>query len=76
LHSAVQALRLGREKMGEIVNLRRARKEAKRRDDSERAAANRLSHGRTKAEKTLEEARSENVRRILDAHKIDTGDTR
>lgn len=62
--------------MGEIVNLRRARKEAKRRDDDARAAANRLSHGRTKSEKSLEEARSEKVRRVLDAHKIDTGDTR
>ncbi len=62
--------------MGEIVNLRRARKEARRRDDAERAAANRIAHGRTKAEKTLQEARSEKVRRILDAHKIDTGDTR
>ena len=48
--------------MGEIVNLRRARKEAKRRDDAERAAANRLSYGRTKAEKSLEEARSEKAR--------------
>lgn len=62
--------------MGEIVNLRRARKEAKRRDDAERAAANRLSHGRTKAEKKVEEARAEKSRRILDAHKIDTGETR
>lgn len=62
--------------MGDIVNLRRARKEAKRRDDDARAAANRLSFGRTKAEKSLEEARAEKARRILDAHKADTGDSR
>ena len=60
--------------MGDIVNLHKARKRAARERDAERAAANRLTHGRTKAERSLETARSENARRLLDAHKIDPGD--
>jgi hypothetical protein len=62
--------------MGEIVNLRKARKEARKLEEAERAAANRITHGRTKAERTLEATRVESARRLLDAHKIDTGDTR
>ena len=60
--------------MGEIVNLHKARKRAAREREAERAAANRGTHGRTKAERTLEAARSEKTRRLLDAHKIDSGD--
>jgi hypothetical protein len=60
--------------MGEIVNLHKARKETRKRQDAERAAANRITHGRTKAERTLEARRAEKTRRLLDAHKIDTGD--
>lgn len=62
--------------MGEIVNLRKARKESRRQREAERAAANRITHGRTKAERTLEATRAEQTRRLLDAHKIDPGDTR
>ena len=47
--------------MGEIVNLHKARKRAARERDGERAASNRLTHGRTKAERSLETARSENA---------------
>ncbi|MEA2876474.1 MAG: hypothetical protein QOF14_1670 [Hyphomicrobiales bacterium] len=62
--------------MGEIVNLRKARKQARKLQEAERAAANRITHGRTKAERTLEATRAEKTRRLVDAHKIDTGDTR
>ena len=62
--------------MGEIVNLRKARKEARKLQEAERAAANRITHGRMKAERTLEATRAEKTRRLLDAHKLDTGDTR
>lgn len=62
--------------MGEIVNLRRARKAAKRREDAIRAAENRLAHGRTKNERALEEARVEKSRRELDAHRLETEDGR
>jgi len=60
--------------MGDIVNLRKARKRAARERDGERAASNRMTHGRTKGERSLEAARSETARRLLDAHKIDPGD--
>jgi len=62
--------------MGEIVNLRRARKIAKRREDAARAAENRFAHGRTKNERALEEARAEKSRRELDAHRLETEDGR
>jgi len=62
--------------MGELVNLRRARKAAKRREDAVRAAENRLAHGRPKAERALEEALTEKSRRELDAHRLETEDGR
>ena len=62
--------------MGEIVNLRRARKAAKRREDAVRAAENRLANGRTKAERALEDARAEKARRELDARRLETEDGR
>ncbi|MCZ7657994.1 MAG: DUF4169 family protein [Xanthobacteraceae bacterium] len=62
--------------MGEIVNLRMARKRARRQEAAERAQANRIVHGRSKAERNLEAARAEKADRDLGAHKIDTGDGR
>jgi hypothetical protein len=62
--------------MGEIVNLRRTRKAAKRREEAVRAAENRLVHGRSKTERALEEARAEKARRELDAHRLETEDGR
>jgi hypothetical protein len=62
--------------MGEIVNLRTARKAVKRQRDAVRAAENRAAHGRSKSERTLEEARAEKARRKLDAHRIETEDGR
>jgi hypothetical protein len=62
--------------MGEIINLRKARKQARKLQEAERAAANRITNGRTKAERSLETTRAEKTRRLLDAHKIDRGDTR
>ena len=62
--------------MGEIVNLRRARKAAKRKEEAVHAAENRLAHGRSKATRTLEEARAEKARREIDAHRIDTENDR
>ena len=60
--------------MGEIVNLRKVRKEIKKRDDAERAAANRIVHGRTKAERTIDQARAAKTNRHLDGHKVESGD--
>ena len=60
--------------MGELVSLRKARKQAKQEADAKSAAANRLLHGRSKSERTLDTARADQRRRLLDAHKIDTGE--
>ena len=62
--------------MGDIVNLRRARKKAERQAAERRAAANRLLHGRSKTERELETARGAKDRRDLDRHRIETGDER
>jgi hypothetical protein len=61
--------------MGELVSLRKARKQAKREADAKSAAANRFSHGRSKSERTLDAARTDQRRRLLDAHKIDSGES-
>jgi hypothetical protein len=60
--------------MGDVVNLRQARKQAKRQLDERRAAANRLQHGRSKAERASQAALDDKARRDLDRHRIETGD--
>jgi hypothetical protein len=55
--------------MAEIVNLNRARK-AKARDEARAtAAANRIAHGRTKAERQAAKAEAERRTRELDGAK-------
>jgi hypothetical protein len=63
-------------RMGDIVNLRRARKRAERQAAEQRAAANRLLHGRGKTEREHVTARDAKDRRNLDGHRIETGDER
>ena len=60
--------------MGEVVNLRRARKLAKRELDEQRAAANRVQHGRSKADRAQDAAVDDKARRDLDGHRIQSGD--
>jgi hypothetical protein len=60
--------------MVEIVNLRTARKRAKRRRNEERAAEARVSHGVSKADRTLSQAERSRMRRELDEHRIETGE--
>ncbi|MEQ1489563.1 MAG: DUF4169 family protein [Terricaulis sp.] len=55
--------------MAEIVNLRRARKQKARATAETEAAAKRLVHGRTKAERNLTRAKQEADARKLDGHK-------
>jgi hypothetical protein len=62
--------------MGDLINFRKARKTAERSLHEQHAAANRLQHGRSKAERTLEAARKVKVRHDLDQHRVDTGDER
>jgi hypothetical protein len=63
-------------RMGEIVSFRRARKKAARQLAEGMASANRLRHGRSKAERELETKRAAKSRRDLDRHRIETGDER
>ena len=60
--------------MGDVINLRKVRKQAKKRDDAERAAANRIVHGRSKVERELQARNVDRQNRHLDGHKIDSGD--
>ncbi|HEY8064278.1 MAG TPA: DUF4169 family protein [Methylosinus sp.] len=57
--------------MGEIVNLRRARKVKDRRAQEAEADANRIAHGRTKAERRLGEATARLETEKLDAHRLE-----
>jgi hypothetical protein len=60
--------------MGHVVNLRIARKQARRRQVEQEAASRRLTHGRSKAERTLERSKSDKAQRDLDQRRIDRGD--
>jgi hypothetical protein len=42
--------------------------------DEKNAAASRLLHGRSKAERNLDAARDTKARQDLDKHRVDTGD--
>ncbi|MBI1980435.1 MAG: DUF4169 family protein [Methylocystis sp.] len=55
--------------MGEIVNLRRARKARDKRVKDEAAQANRAAHGRSKAERDLTAAQARLETAKLDAHR-------
>lgn len=57
--------------MGEIVNLRQARKRKARDAADAAAAANRAKHGRTKAERGTEEANRALAERALDGNRRD-----
>ncbi len=54
---------------GKPVNLNRARKERMRAEAKRQADANAVKFGRTKAEKRLDEARTDEAARKLDQHR-------
>ena len=56
----------------EIINLRQARKRQARADKERVADQNRITHGRTKAEKQLTTALNTQSTRRLDAGRIET----
>jgi hypothetical protein len=60
--------------MAPIVNLRTARKQAKRRKAEQDATANRIAYGRPKTKQNLERALRDKERKGLDQHRIETGD--
>jgi len=62
--------------MAEVVNLRTARKQAKKRQGDQRAQANRLAHGQPKHLRELEDAQQTKASHDLERHRIETGDRR
>ena len=55
--------------MGDIVNLRRARKQRERREQEKAAQAKRVAHGRSKSERELASAQARLEAVKLDAHR-------
>jgi Domain of unknown function (DUF4169) len=58
--------------MAEIVNLRRAKKQADRKAARAASDASAVKFGRTRAERNLDEARKEKAARDLEAHRRET----
>ncbi|MFO1260583.1 MAG: DUF4169 family protein [Sphingomonadaceae bacterium] len=59
--------------MGEVVNLRLARKAKKRVQAEAKAATNRALHGRTKTQKQADALEKARVEKLLDGTKRDPG---
>jgi len=57
--------------MGEIVNLRQFRKQKARAEAEKTAEQNRVSFGRTKAERDLTETERDKAARHVDGHRLD-----
>lgn len=60
--------------MSEVVNLRSARKQAQRAAAQREADQNAARHGRSKAERLLEEAEKTRAARRLDGHRLASPD--
>ena len=60
--------------MGEVVNLRMARKRKAHADKEQAATENRIRHGRSKAERALDEARLSRETSFLEGHRRDGPD--
>jgi len=61
--------------MAEIINLRQARKNKARAEKEVRAEQNRISFGRTKAEKKLTKAEQDLAKSRLEAHRREPDET-
>lgn len=61
--------------MTDVVNLRTVRKRAERRQQELAADANRLAHGRPTGERKADAALRDHATRVLDQHRIETGDS-
>lgn len=59
--------------MGEVVNLRLARKRKARAEKEQVAERNRTLFGRTKTERILDAAEKDRAREFLDGHRRDRG---
>jgi hypothetical protein len=57
--------------MGEVLNLRRARKARQRAEKAREAEANRVAFGRAEAERRASEAQNDLERARLEAHRLE-----
>ncbi len=57
--------------MGEIINLRNARKQLARAAHEKQAEENRAKFGRSKAERSLTESEKQRAIKVLDGHQRD-----
>jgi len=57
--------------MSKVVNLRQKRKQQSREEKRNLADQNAVLHGRSKAEKSLQQAQTVKAARVLDGHKRD-----
>ena len=57
--------------MGDVINLRQARKERDRKQAVQAAAEARAAHGRTKAQRKLEQTEAEKLARTVDQAKLE-----
>jgi hypothetical protein len=60
--------------MGDVVNLRRARKAKARTQSAEAAAENRVRHGRTRLQREVEQQEVSRIDRRHDGHRLGDGD--
>lgn len=61
--------------MGDVVNLRLARKRRRRAEQQAAADENRVIHGRTKAEKRIARDEQRRADQALDGHRLDDTET-
>jgi hypothetical protein len=60
--------------MGDVINLRMARKRARRRDSETEASASRYSHGVSQGQRVLLQAQRDKSLRDHEQHQIETGE--
>jgi hypothetical protein len=60
--------------MGHVVNLRTARKQAKRREAEQEAARSRLAYGRPKGDRMRQRSENDKAQKDLEQHRIERGD--
>jgi Domain of unknown function (DUF4169) len=60
--------------MGDVINLKRAKKRNEREASAKQADTNRARFGRTKSERARDEQARDRAGNLLDQHRIDGGD--
>ena len=60
--------------MGDVINLKRFKKQSGREQAAKQAGANRARFGRTKSERARDELHTSRANDLLDQHRIEGGD--